>query len=470
MKQPDFTWNIKDLIQSTHGELTHGAGTGTFTSISTDSRSINPSDVFVALTGDNFDGHTFIPSVIQKGIRCIITEKSESIDTPDDSVNIIQVNNTLKALGQLAATRRQQTGVSVLAVTGSNGKTTTKEILATIFRKSFNTLFTKGNLNNEIGLPLTLLRLNGSHQWAITELGMNKKGEISRLSDICRPDIGVITNIGRAHIEYFGTIEGIADAKGELLEYLPEHGVAVLNIDCPMYSRLKEQTQSKTLSFGLSENADVRAVNIIHETFSSTFTICHKGNSVRTQIMQPGKFMIYNSLAAASAALAAGIDLNTINEGIRSFSTISGRMKIRTLNKGIVIIDDTYNASPDSMFEAVRMLSGIDTPGRKILACGDMLELGLQSKNLHHETGKKAAETGIDYVFSTGDHAQDFIQGAEDGGMSTDTLTAGSKETIITQLKQILKHDDILLIKGSRGMKMEEIIDPIINFLEKRQS
>ncbi len=464
------TWKIEELVNATGGKLVAGTKSGPFSGISTDSRKAMKSEVFLALRGENFDAHTFIPSVIERGIQCIIADQVESIRDLAEGTCGILVENTLKALGDIAAYKRQNSNVSVVAVTGSNGKTTTKEILASIFTKKYNTLYTKGNLNNEIGLPLTLLNLTHEHQWAIAELGMNQKGEIERLSEICRPDTGIITNVGQAHIEFFGSLEKIAEAKGEILPNINRNGTAILNFDNPMYGKLKELSRTKIIHFGLSEDADVRALDIKTEHFSTNFTLSYQKTKMQMTINQPGTFMVYNCLAAASAAIAAGIDLETIRRGISDFSTISGRMNILPACNDVVIIDDTYNASPDSMIEAVHMLSRLTNPGRKILVSGEMLELGEKSGNLHFETGKRSAKSGIDFIFALGKYAEFYTNGAIAGGMDKDCTFTGTKKEIIDRLKHILKRDDILLIKGSRGMKMEEIINPITHFLKKRQN
>jgi len=464
------TWKIEELVTATGGTLVKGTGSGSFTGISTDSRKILISEVFLALHGENFDGHTFIPQVIEQGIQCIILSRRETIQKAEYEINVILVDDTLKALGSLAAYLRNQNQVSVAAITGSNGKTTTKEILFSIFSKKYNTLHTKGNLNNEIGLPLTLLNLSNEHQWAVLELGMNQKGEINRLSKICRPDIGIITNVGKAHIEFFGSMEKIADAKGEMLPNIRKNGIAILNYDNPMYNQLKNLSKSNILSFGLSENADVRATDVNAHHFSTTFNLIYEKSSRQITVNQPGAFMVYNCLAAASAAFAAGIEIDTISRGISDFSTISGRMNITEFEDEIVLIDDTYNASPDSMAEAVQMLTSLDNPGRKILISGDMLELGKESDELHFKTGKQAAESGLDLILATGKQSVQFTEGAISGGLNKDSVYTGTKNEIVQTLKAIIKRKDTLLIKGSRGIKMEEIAEPLTQFLEKRQN
>ncbi|MGM0452147.1 MAG: UDP-N-acetylmuramoyl-tripeptide--D-alanyl-D-alanine ligase [Thermodesulfobacteriota bacterium] len=456
-------WTINDLLSATGGELMSGAGQGRFATIATDSRRSGENDVFVAICGQRFDAHDFAADVIGKGGRCVIVDRNKAGDLPlgnwrEQGVNCIAVGDTISALGALAAYNRKRAGVPVIAITGSNGKTTTKEMTAAICRRRFSTLATSGNLNNEIGMPLTLLQLEPTHELAVLELGMNHPGEIGRLSAICRPDIGVITNVGPAHLAGLGDLETVAAAKGELLEHIDPEGATVLNADDSNVLALQAKAKTRTVLFGTQNPAQIRAGRIRQEDGTIGFDLILPDSTIAITLHVYGGFMTYNALAAASAAHQLGIGPEEIKTGLESFSAVKGRMAIYETGQGAYLIDDTYNANPGSMAAAISTLAGLTGKKRGILVAGDMLELGDAAARHHEEIGEIAASQGITRLYLTGEFAARVAQGARAGGMAGNNIFVGTRDDIVKDLASRLESGDWVLVKGSRSTGMEEIV------------
>jgi len=463
-----MTWHIEDLLQATGGTLLAGPMSAEFADIGIDSRIIARDHLFVAIRGAKYDGHAFIPELMGAGIKGIMIHKSLSdreqlIDWSEAGGCCIMVADTTLALGDLAAFQRQRAGIPVVAITGSNGKTTTKELIASIVSQERTTLSTQGNLNNEIGLPLTLLRLSRAHEAAVVELGMNHPGEIGRLADISRPDIGVITNIGPAHLEGLKDVEHVMAAKAELLEYIPAHGTAVLNADDGFGPRLGEMANSRTLYFGLADNADVRADAVRPVGMMTEFNLCLPDGQIPVILHAPGRYMLANALAAAAAGYAAGISREAIKSGIEAFRPVAGRMAHTETRTGIHIIDDAYNANPGSMKAAIDALMALKGGHSAILVAGDMLELGDRAAELHTEVGRAAAAGGIDRLYLTGTFARDVANGALASGMPESAVLVGSKSEILENLAETLSPEDWVLVKGSRSTGMEQIVQQLLH-------
>jgi UDP-N-acetylmuramoyl-tripeptide--D-alanyl-D-alanine ligase len=312
-----------------------------------------------------------------------------------------------------------------------------------------------------VGVPLTLLRLDSTHEWAVLELGMNHPGEIARLGDICRPDIGLITNIGPAHLEGLGSLEGVMHAKGELIEKVNPGGSVILNADDPMTERLARKTSEPPVLFGLSETAHIRGTNAADVPGGVAFTLETREGRTKVKLPVPGKFMIVNALAAAAVGRAAGIPLSEIKAGLENFKPIKGRMNLIALRDGITVIDDTYNANPGSMKAALLTLKDQKKGRRGIAVLGDMLELGEASRDLHREIGMFAARSGISRLYATGDYADGVLEGAAEGGMTTRDLFSGPKLDIFKDLTRELSTGDWVLVKGSRGMRMETLVQDL---------
>ena len=457
------TWTLDDLLRATGGQLLSGEREVGFAGISIDSRRISPTDLFVAIQGAAHDGHRFAADVIRQGVRGILIAHSQATELSrklkaHPAVVCIAVEDTTRALGALAAFHRRRCPVSVVAITGSNGKTTTKELTAAVVARGYPTLASRGNFNNEIGVPLSLFTIDTTYRWAVMELGMNHPGEIDRLARICRPDIGVITNIGPVHLEGLGSMEAIMAAKGELLAHLPPGGVAVLNADDPRVLRIERPKTITPLLFGLSPAAQIQARAVHFEGMATAFTLVLPGASLPVQIHAPGKFMVSNALAAAAVGHVLGLAGREIKAGLENFRPIGGRMLLLPTRRGIHIIDDSYNANPVSMKAAAETLAVLRQGRPGHLVCGDMLELGESAVALHHSLGGHIARFGFEGLYATGRFTAALADGAVAAGMAAERIFTGSQAVLLQALTQRLHSGDWVLVKGSRGMAMERLV------------
>ena len=464
----EITWN--EIIEAISGKLVSGKPEGHISGVSTDSRNIKPGELFIALTGENFDGHGFVEKAIEKGACGAIVSGQWSVAGAQQKILtgfIIEVKDTLKALGDIAMLWREKHPISVVAITGSNGKTTTKEMVALILSQKFRVLKTEGNLNNLIGLPLTVLNIDDSHDVAVLELGMNSFGEIARLSEICKPDIALITNVGSGHLEGLGSIEGVAKAKGEILEGLKAGGTFVFNADDSYIREIAKGWKGNLVSFGIdSPGADVK-------TLLTDYSCCYgsgvaismhlKEKTLSAKLMGLGLHNVYNATAAAAVGVAMGIGLEEIRKGLEEWRPFRGRFELHRLDCGVNLIDDTYNANPNSVAMALKTLADVKGAGRGIAVLGDMLELGAYAEEAHYEIGKKAASTGVDCLFLMGPHSSiHTYRGARDGGMDEGQIVICSDyKDVSGHLNPILTGGDWVLVKGSRGMAMEKVVEEI---------
>jgi len=458
-----LAWTIADCLKATGGELI-GEETGSvFSGISIDSRQTTKADLFVAIKGDVHDGHGFANDVVQNGVRGLILNRERIPDLPwqdwlKAGVICVTVDDTIKALGDLARFHRLRSSASVVAITGSNGKTTTRQMTAAVVSQGFKTLSARKNFNNNIGLPLTLFDLVPDHQWAVVELGMNAPGEIASLAGICQPDIGVITNVGPAHLEGVGSLEGVMKAKGELLGKIKPDGTAVLNADDPRVLQLAAQTEQRVLLYGFSDKAAIRALDVIPTDRGHTFSITLPDENVLIDLKIPGQFMIFNALAAAAVGVEIGLPSDRIKIGLENFQSAHGRMHVLDTRHGVHIIDDTYNANPGSMEAALNTLQTLRKGRRGIFVTGDMKELGQHATRLHKEVGAMAVRAGIAALYATGEFAEKVAAGAAEAGMETENIITGDKAEILNALIIRVKPDDWILVKGSRAMAMEEVV------------
>ena len=456
-------WTIEEILNATGGELLSGSTASSFTGVRIDSRILKPGEVFVAIQGERFDGHDFINEVIEKRAGCVVIQhdKASMVDPKHFNEHgscCVVVDNTLSALGALASYRRRQAEIPVVAITGSTGKTTTREMLTSICRQQFETLSTSGNLNNEIGLPLTLFNLAPEHQLVLLELGMNHPGEIRRLSAICSPEIGVITNIGPAHLEGLRDIASVARAKGELLENIRPGGIAVLNADDEYGRKLKEVAKNPVVLFGRASDAKIRCEGVVRKGDRVSFTLVMPEVRLEINLNVYGVFMVQNALAAAAVAHLLEIEPEKIKAGLESFRAVEGRMVIYETSGGVYIIDDTYNANPMSMEAAIDALKGFTGKKRGILVAGDMLELGDSAKYYHERIGQTAANADITRLYLTGSYAAQVAQGAKSAGMAGSDIFVGTKADIVKNLSSWLEQGDWVLVKGSRSTGMEDIV------------
>jgi len=456
-------WTIDDILTATGGELVSTTDVAQFSGVGIDSRRIRGDAVFVAISGQRHDGHSFLPAVVRQGVRCVIVcrDKLDMLPVSNwqaEAVACVSVEDTTKALGALGAYQRERAGVPVIAITGSNGKTTTKEMASRVLGRQFRVLATYGNLNNEIGLPLTLLELGPEHQAAVVELGMNHPGEIRYLSGLCRPDIGLITNIGPAHLEGLGSIEAVAEAKAEMLENIRPGGTIVLNADDDWGQWLAAHAQQQVVFFGYHGQARVRAENIEPGEKGLSFTLILPDAAVQVELQVPWDFMVHNALAAAAAGYMMNIPAEAIGAGLAEFRPVSGRMAVYRTPAGAYIIDDTYNANPGSMKTAIRSLAALSDRKRGILVAGDMLELGDAASSHHEDIGRLAAGAGVNYLYLSGEFASRVAYGARCAGMKGGDIFVGTREDIIKDLEHQLRPGDWVLVKGSRSTGMDEIV------------
>lgn len=428
--------------------------------ISIDSRKIKEKDLFVALKGESFDGHDFIGKAYDAGAALVLSEKKPMGQHP-----YILVKDALKALQEIARYYKNKFKIPFVAVTGSSGKTTTKDMIGAVLSEKYHVLKTEGNFNNAIGLPLTLLNLNTAHQIGIVEMGMNSLGEIARLADIVRPDIGVITNVGTAHIEGLQTRENILKAKLELFTYFNEENAAVINGDNDMLKRIKDQSY-KIVRFGLEEDNSVKAFEIEELGEQGVaFSTFLDGMAERFMVPVPGIHNVYNALSAICVGHLLGMNAGEIREGLQNFKPSKMRMDMIRLKSGTLIINDVYNANPDSMIAAINVLSSIKNDGRSVCILGNMLELGDIVEKAHINVGSYAAGSGVDILITIGDTAAYMAKGAASAGMEEKKIFSfASNQEANEHLLDILIPGDVVLVKGSRGMKMEDVVD----FLRER--
>ena len=429
-------WKTADILKATGGELIYGDLNDQFSGIGIDSRSISSGELYVAIKGEIHDGHSFAEDVIHQGVSGLVISKDNAKDLPltkwkEKEIVCMAVNNTTKALGDLASFHRKRTHASVVAITGSNGKTTTREMTAAVVRQRFTTLSSRGNFNNEIGLPLTLLKLNHGHKWAVVELGMNAPGEIARLGEICTPDIGVITNIGPAHLEGVGSIEGVMREKGELLDKIKAGGTAALNSDDHRILHLAGKTSVDVIFYGISDGATIRAKTIIEKDLSTSFMLALPNEEISIDLKIPGIFMVSNALAAAAVGYKLGLSAKEIKSGLEDFKPVGQRMNILLTDSGVNLIDDTYNANPGSMEAALKTLTALKKNNRGIFVAGDMFELGRHAKKMHEKIGAMAARSDISLLYATGEFAETVARGAEGGGMKAESIHTGNKKEIV---------------------------------------
>ncbi|MBW2617185.1 MAG: UDP-N-acetylmuramoyl-tripeptide--D-alanyl-D-alanine ligase, partial [Deltaproteobacteria bacterium] len=375
---------------------------------------------------------------------------------------IITVNDTLKALGDLATWWRQQHNVRVVAITGSSGKTTTKEMVANILEQGSRTLKNQGNFNNLIGLPLTLLQLEERHRTAALEMGMNRPGEIGRLTEIADPDAGVITNVGMAHIEGLGDIEGVARAKTELVEKISSRSKVVLNGDDELLLKTASGFGKHGITFGLGEKNDVRAGRIRNLGIEGVaFDLSYRGVYRPIRLGVPGLQNVLNALAAAAVSLCLDTSFEHIVKGLGDFAGLKGRFMVTSLPNGITLVDDTYNANPSSLKAALTSIGSLVDEGRKIIVClGEMMELGDATVPEHRQAGRSVAELGTHYFLAMGEHAHEMINGAIDSGMTRNRAEVViSHDEMVKKIKGEMHEGDLIFVKGSRKMGMEKVVE-----------
>ncbi len=417
-----------------------------------DNRSVLEGFLFVPIKGDRFDGHEFIESAYDAGALCCLSE-NEIEGRP-----YILVKSTQLALQEIAKYYRQLFDLCVIGITGSAGKTTTKEMIASVLSQRLNVLKTQGNFNNQTGVPLTLFRLKKENTAAVVEMGMNHFGEIEALSKMAQPNFCFITNIGTAHIEHLGSREGIFEAKCEMMAHMKKGGKVFVNGDDNLLATLKQQ-RDDVITYGLSEDNDYYAKDITEKGLQgSEFSVVYGGGEFKVFVPAPGKYMILNALAAVCAGVALGLSEEEIANGINTFEPVGQRMRIAHDNRPVVL-SDVYNANPNAMKEAIDVLCM--AKGRKVCVLGDMLELGEHSADLHLEVGEYAIKKGVDLLLCVGEHSAKIAQGANEAGGKA--VWYGTQEELKEQLFKHIEKEDFVLVKGSRGMQLEQTVNLLLN-------
>ncbi len=432
---------------------------GSFDSVCTDTRKITQGSLFIAIKGENFDGHDFAQKAIESGAQAVICERDCGLGDRQ-----ILVESTRLALLDLAGYYRSLFKIPVIGITGSVGKTTTKEMTHAVMSSKYNTLKNEGNLNNEIGVPLTLFRLDKTHEAAVIEMGMSGFDEISRMTKAVKPDAAIISNIGVSHIEHLGSREGILRAKLEILHGMKPEAPVVLNADDDMLITVRPGAHPVTYYGIENEKSVFKAFDITSKENETELTVGFNGGSGRVSLPFPGRHNVYNALAAVAAGSLFGIEPLEGFEALKSYVPAGMRQRI---NKkfGMTFIEDCYNASPDSQAAALAVLGSMNAK-RKIAVIGDMLELGSVSESAHYEVGRKAAKNGIDAVFTYGERALQTAKGASDGNISI-VKSFLNKEELSKELVGFLEQGDAVLFKASRGMKLEEVIFSVYGAFEK---
>ncbi|MGZ8164538.1 MAG: UDP-N-acetylmuramoyl-tripeptide--D-alanyl-D-alanine ligase [Methylobacter sp.] len=444
---------LSEIAECVQGQLV--GEDDVITSVSIDTRTIKPGQLYIGIKGKNFDGNEFVREAEQAGATAAIVNKGFAA-----AMSYIIVDDTHLALAELAGEWRKKMPVSIVGITGSNGKTTVKEMVAAILGINDNVLFTQGNLNNDMGVPLTLLRINEQHRYAVIEMGANHPGEIQYTSTYAQADVVVITNVGPAHIEGFGSVDGVARAKGEIIQTLKEHGIAILYRDDDYFSYWKSVAGiRKIMSFGLNDGADVTARSIKTEIrnnqFATTFELVTAQGSLAVKLKLAGRHNVINALTATAACLALDIELEQIKQGLESVIPVTGRLQPLVSRLGNIVIDDTYNANSASLKAGLDVLANCE--GEPWLVLGAFGELGPESLKIHEEIGELIKSRGIVRLLAIGSDARNTVKSFGQGATFFET-----QQNLIEVLKQELKGDETILIKGSRAQRMENVAAALV--------
>ncbi len=445
--------SLRQIAEFAGAEIQGGKAETMIERVSTDSRTIKPGELFVALRGENFDAHTFLERVGTGGAAGAIVSQNPPADLPENFA-ILRASDTLVAYQNLAANYRKTLPLKVLGITGSNGKTSTKDFAASILGRAFRVTKTEGNFNNHVGLPRTMLQANRDDQFAVWELGMNHPGEIAALARIASADAAIITNIGIAHVEFMGSREAIAQEKGALAEAIDLGGFVVLNADDEFSASIANRTRARVILAGI-EKGTIRAIEVQQTSGGSEFTIVEGAHRCRAQLPVPGMHMVQNAMLAVAAGRVFGVSLEECAAGLVAAPLAKARLQIREIN-GVQFIDDSYNANPDSMKAALRTLMELDADGKRVAVLGRMLELGAESERGHREVGETAATLGIDHLISIADDT--IAVAAEKAGLENSAVAKDATEAA-EMLGEIVGPGDLVLIKGSRSSRTELVLD-----------
>jgi UDP-N-acetylmuramoyl-tripeptide--D-alanyl-D-alanine ligase len=452
--------SLKFVAEACGGEIRQGSAKAKVKNVCTDSRKAKPGDVFFAIKGDNFDGHDFLKEVAEKEVTAmVIEEKKVPAKLPD--CGIVVVPDVRAALGKLAAAYRREFHLPVVCVCGSNGKTTTKELIASALRQKYTTLYSEASFNNDIGVPLTLLRLEKSHLLAVLEAGTNHTGELAPLVEMIKPQLGVLTNIGREHLEFFGDLAGVAREEGALAELLPPGGTLFANGDNEWTDEIARRTRAKVVRVGFGKKNDWRAEMIRLDKSGVTFEVAtaKKDYCGEYRIQLLGRHQVLNALFAVAVSEELGLDRVVIQRGLAECKPPKMRMQFWEAG-GIRVLDDAYNANADSMVAALETLRDLPLQGRRVAVLGDMGELGAHSEAAHAEVGRSAAKLEVGQLFAVGAMAPVLAKAARDAGLSR-VIEFENVETAVKAIKNFLKSGDVVLLKASRSARLERIAETI---------
>lgn len=450
---------LEDLARIVEGRMAGGDPSQLVLNISTDSRTLQPGDLYVPLKGERFDGHDFIWEAVSRGAMGFLTSQSY---TREDDLAIIQVRDCLAALQALAREVRNRSSYRTIGLTGSTGKTSTKDFLKSILARRFKVRATPKSYNNEVGLPLTILAAGSQDEILIAELGMRGEGQIAQLCEILRPDMGIVTRIGPVHLETLGPEDRIARAKGELVEAIPETGLVVLNRDDRWFPYMVGKARGRVVSYGIDSEAEVRATDIeLDAEARPSFQLISRNGKTLVKLETMGEHNVANALAAAALADGLGVSMEEIREGLQEAELSGMRMEMVRVG-GIRIINDAYNANPMSMKAALRTLSHVGKRARTIALLGDMLELGEKAVYYHREIGREVVEQKIDFLIAVGDLSKYTYEAAVEAGLEQKrALLVDSLDDAANEIKKILSSGDVLLIKASRAIGLERVLERI---------
>jgi UDP-N-acetylmuramoyl-tripeptide--D-alanyl-D-alanine ligase len=450
-------FTIKEIVSVTGGEILQQGRSSQVKNVSTDTRSIRTGDLFVAIKGGRFDGHDFLAQAVASGARTLLVSRRD-MKFPE-KVTVILVADTVKAYGHIARShRRRFPGLPVIAITGSAGKTTTKEMIASVLKTKRRVLYSKGTENNHIGVPSTLLKIRVNHEAAIIEAGTNHHGEIPWLASLIEPTIAVFTNVGPSHLAGLGTPEGVFTEKAALADHVMSNGALVVNVDDLFFRKLlKRKRPARILGYAIDRSVDVTASDVQGSRKGITFKVGREPFALTSPVWGN----VHNALAAIAVGRLLKLENDDIRRGLKRFKAPKGRQVFHRAGK-VVLIDDTYNANPVSFKNAVRTLKTMKGSGRAVLVAGDMLELGM----FHQEVGDFAACHGVDMVLTCGVLAKFIAEGVRKAGRSCEAVSFENKEDVLKELKKKIRPGDVVLVKGSRGMRMENLVQDLLVFLK----
>ncbi len=460
--------SVREILRATGGQLISGFPTSLCEGISIDTRTIKKGDVFFAIQGPRFDGHEFIALAAEKGAQAVVIHRLDStlkLDLGHD-VDIIQVPETLKALQDTGRfIRHENKRTRVIGITGSNGKTTTKEMLACILRRAGKTLATRGNLNNQIGLPLMLSELEQDHRFAIFELGTSHAGDMKELLDMAHPHVGLLTNVGKDHLEYLGTPEGVLRENRGLFDELPKDGAAIINLEDPLLKSLAKEMPCKTVTYGRVPEAMVSAEEIVPFPIPLRFTLVLSGEKRKVNLQTVGDMQVLNAMAAAATALALGISADDIVEGLQSFKPIKMRMEVHERADKVVLVNDAYNANPSSMRVSIESFCRSYPDRPRWLVLGDMRELGKISREEHDDLGRWIAEQAVEKVFLYGRDTRFILKGMTTHGFQGVVERYHKKRYLIEALGRSFSGDSkpAVLFKASRSLQLEQVSHALLS-------